>query len=253
MNRDPYEVLGVGPGASEEEIKTAYRKLAKKYHPDINGGSPAAEAKMKEINEAYTLLIKQKRQGGTQQSGGYAGSSSPNAGSPFGGAGQGQQGYGGFGGFDFGDLWEMFGGGYGQQTRNQERQSYSDAGEPRFANVRQAVEERRYQDALNMLGAMSERTAAWYYWSSCANLGLGNRIAAINDARAAVRMEPGNSEYQAWLSRLQVGGWNYSQTGQRHGFPGALCANPLMTLCAANVLCNCLCNGARFCPCGMGY
>jgi curved DNA-binding protein CbpA len=61
MNADPYEVLNVSPGASEEEIKAAYRKLAKKYHPDLNGGSSAAEVKMREINEAYTLLIKQKK------------------------------------------------------------------------------------------------------------------------------------------------------------------------------------------------
>ncbi len=250
MNQDPYEVLGVGQGASEDEIKTAYRKLAKKYHPDINGGSEAAEAKMKEINEAYTLLIKQKRRGSPQQSGGYAGTSSRSGDSPFGGAGQGQQGYSGF---DFGDLWEMFGGSYGQQTGSQEHESYGSADEPRFVRVKQAVEEKRYQNALDMLETMNNRTAGWYYWSSCANLGLGNRIAAINDARAAVRMEPGNGEYQAWLSRLQAGGWSYRQTGQQRGFPGPLCANPCVTVCAANVLCNCLCNGARFCPCGMGY
>ena len=51
--RDPYEVLGLTPGASDDEIKAAYRKLAKKYHPDLNGGSPEAERKMKEVNDAY--------------------------------------------------------------------------------------------------------------------------------------------------------------------------------------------------------
>ncbi len=252
MNKDPYEVLGVSPSASEDEIKAAYRKMAKKYHPDINGGSAAAEAKMKEINEAYSVLIKQKRQGTAQQSHGYGGSS-PNAGSPFGGAGQGQQGYGGFEGFDFQDLWEMFGGAYGRQTGNQQQQSYSGADEPRFDRVKQEIEARRYQNALDLLGAMNNRTAGWYYWSSCANLGMGNRIAALNDARAAVQMEPGNREYQNWLSRLQAGGWGYRQTGQQRGYASPLCASPCMTLCAANLLCNCLCNGARCCPCGIGY
>ena len=52
MSRDPFSVLGVSSNATEDEIKSAYRKLAKKYHPDVNGGSADSEAKMKEINEA---------------------------------------------------------------------------------------------------------------------------------------------------------------------------------------------------------
>ena len=54
--RDYYEVLGVDKSASEDEIKKAYRKLAKKYHPDLNPNSPEAEAKFKEVNEAYEVL-----------------------------------------------------------------------------------------------------------------------------------------------------------------------------------------------------
>lgn len=73
--RDPYEVLGVAPGASDDEIKAAYRKLAKKYHPDLNGGSAEAEAKMKEVNEAYDAIVKSRTQGGyqSQSAGGYGG------------------------------------------------------------------------------------------------------------------------------------------------------------------------------------
>ena len=61
--RDYYEVLGLQKGASEEEIKKAFRQLAKKYHPDLNPGDKEAEAKFKEVNEAYEVLSdKEKRQ-----------------------------------------------------------------------------------------------------------------------------------------------------------------------------------------------
>ena len=56
MVKDPYEVLGVSRGASEDEIKTAYRKLAKQYHPDLHPGDPVAAQKMNEINQAYEQI-----------------------------------------------------------------------------------------------------------------------------------------------------------------------------------------------------
>lgn len=74
--RDPYSVLGVSQNASEEEIKKAYRELARKYHPDNYQNNPLAdlaEEKMKEINEAYDILIKQRSGGGSRNSGSYGG------------------------------------------------------------------------------------------------------------------------------------------------------------------------------------
>ena len=72
---DPFAVLGVSPSASEDEIKSAYRKLAKKYHPDLNPGDKAAEAKMREVNEAYTQALQIKKNGGSWRPDGGFGSS----------------------------------------------------------------------------------------------------------------------------------------------------------------------------------
>ena len=73
---DPFAVLGVSPSATEDEIKSAYRKLAKKYHPDLNPGDKAAEQKMREVNEAYTQALQIKKGGGSSPFGSSYGSSS---------------------------------------------------------------------------------------------------------------------------------------------------------------------------------
>lgn len=110
VKRDYYEVLGVAKTASEEEIKKAYRKLAKKYHPDMNQGDKGAEAKFKELNEAYEVLSDKDKKARYDQFG-HAGVD-PNG---FGGAGGfGGGGFGGFGGSGgFEDIFDMFFGGAG--------------------------------------------------------------------------------------------------------------------------------------------
>lgn len=106
--RDYYEVLGVQKGVSEEELKKAYRRLARKYHPDVNRDDPNAEDKFKEINEAYEVLSDKEKRAKYDQFG-FAGVD-PN----YGGGGAG---FSGFGGFDMGDLSDffssVFGGGFG--------------------------------------------------------------------------------------------------------------------------------------------
>ena len=110
--RDYYEVLGVDKNASEDEIKKAYKKLARKYHPDMNPGDKEAEEKFKEINEANEVLSDPEKKSRYDQFG-FAGVD-PNY-----GAGAGGGAYGG--GFDFGDLGDIFGsffgGGFGGGQR----------------------------------------------------------------------------------------------------------------------------------------
>lgn len=113
--RDYYEVLGISKSASADEIKKAYRGLAKKYHPDMNPGDKDAEAKFKEVNEAYAVLSDEDKRKKYDQFGHAAFDPAAGGGSGFGG-------FGGFdGGFDFSDLFSSFFGGGGrgsQSTRN---------------------------------------------------------------------------------------------------------------------------------------
>ena len=104
--RDYYEVLGVSKTATDDELKKAFRKLAKQYHPDLHPGDKACEEKFKEVNEAYEVLSDKDRRARYDQFG-HAGVD-PNYGA---GGGAGAGGFGGFG--DMGDIFDMFFGGAG--------------------------------------------------------------------------------------------------------------------------------------------
>ena len=218
--QDPYRVLGIEPSATDDEIKKAYRELAKKYHPDVNNGSAAAEARMKEVNEAYSAVMKMRREGTTS---GYGSGSS--------------SGY--YGGYGSGGSSGYYGG-YQSGYR----------ADPQMQAVRNYIQAGHYQEALHMLENMAERTAEWYYLSGEANYGLGNRIAALNDAQRAVAMDPNSLEYRLLLSRLQGRAGYYRSSGQARGYnmPNVVCGSPLLSCCLINMLCNCLCN-----CCGGGY
>ncbi len=111
--RDYYEVLGVSKNATEDEIKKAYRTVAKKYHPDMNPGNAEAEAKFKEANEAYAVLSDSEKRSKYDRFGHAA--FDPSMG---GGGGSGFGGFSGFGDFDFGDIFSSFFGGGGGGSRS---------------------------------------------------------------------------------------------------------------------------------------
>lgn len=126
--RDYYEVLGVGKGASQDEIKKAYRTLAKKYHPDANPDDPNAEAKFKELNEAYEVLSDDAKRSNYDAYGNANGPFNPGSGGSGGPGGPGDNPFGrifgdmgGGGGFPFGNLFgnleDLLGGGGGAQRR----------------------------------------------------------------------------------------------------------------------------------------
>ena len=224
MIQDPYKVLGVSPDASDEEIKAAYRRLAKKYHPDLNPGDGTAAKRMNEVNAAYEQIKNPQR---SRPSGsGYGGTCEDSRG-----------GFDGFGGFGFG-----FGGFAGEQT-------YSGRTEPNeIRAARSYIRSGHFQEALTALSGMRERAAEWYYLSALANAGLGNKIAALEHIKEAVRMEPDNVAYQRVLEQIQSGGRVYQGFGrQQFGsftvMPYQFCTG----LCVANLLCNLFSRGGWFC------
>ena len=228
MTEDPYKVLGVSPSASDEEIQKAYRKLVKKYHPDVNPGDENAERKMREINAAYDQ-IKNIREGKASGSYDNTGSSQTSGGY-----------YGNYGGFSWEDIFGQAYGGFSQQQNEATNE---------LTAARNYINSGHYREALNVLNSVNpaERNARWYYFHALANYGLGNKIEAMNSAQQAARMEPNNLQYQQLVQRLQTGGTTYRQYSST--IPMGAGTGVCLSICLANLLCNmCIPRGICFRP-----
>ena len=212
---DPYKVLGVKYDATEEEIKKAYRALSRKYHPDANINNPnkdQAEEMFKQVQQAYDQIMKEREAGA--------------AGGPYGG------GYGGsYTGDGYGEPYS--GGGYGGAYQ----QSYQSEDMMRMQAAANYLNAGAFREALNTLDLVQDRNARWYYLTSIAHNGMGNNVNALNYARQAAAMDPGNIDYQMLIQQLEHGGqWYNSMSREFGGRPivgGDLCCY----LCLANALC----------------
>ena len=161
---DPYSVLGLRPDASDEEVKKAYKALAKKYHPDVAGNSPEAARKMQEINTAYDQIINHKESFSTGSSSSYGG----------------------------------YGYGYGGYGSSREEEPLELRAAVAYINAR------RYMEAINALRSVPEerRTGRWYYLSAYAKAHTGDTVGAERDISIAIQKEPGNITYLSFRDRL---------------------------------------------------
>ncbi len=264
MPNDPFSVLGISSSATEDEIKSAYRKLAKKYHPDLNPGDKAAEQKMREVNEAYTRALQIKKTGQDPYRDPYGSSSSGSSGyyqNPFGGAWGGQGGYG-QGGYDrryytrddsddgnpFGDFgfdpFSAFFGGQAYQQQQQTRFRTRSYANPELKTAENHVLSNRFNEAVNLLNRIPTHDADWHALYARADMGMGNRVSALDHARTAVRMSPNDPDFQSLLNTIEAGRQAYRRTrSSGYDFRSAICSNPCLTCCVMNMFLNCCLGG----------
>ena len=235
---DPYKILGVSRDATDDEIKKAYRSLSRKYHPDANINNPnkaQAEEMFKRVQQAYEQIMKERQYGGSASGSGYG--SNSGYGQGYGNSGysgyqsrnaNGYGNYGGFGGF----------GGFGGYGNNQQRQR-NDNDPIEFQAASNYINAGHYQEALNVLNRMTDRGARWYYLSAIANSGLGNQINALEYARKAAAMEPGNQQYSELVRRFESGGRWYQERSDSYGWGSG---SDMRSCCSQICLCYCCSN-----------
>lgn len=176
---DPYQVLGVSPSASDDEVREAYRKLSLKFHPDLHNNSPLsdlAEEKMKELNAAFDQVMDMRRGGANQPSG---------------------------------DASYQYGGNAGRQD------SGSQGGSAGFSEIRRQVQTGNVTRADSLLENSSlPRNAEWNFLKGSVCYARGWLNDAFQYFAMAVNMEPANMEYRAALNQM-----NQSRQGAMNGNP----------------------------------
>ena len=262
MVNDPYAVLGVERGASEDEIKKAYRRKAKECHPDLHPDDPDATRKMNDVNEAYDMLMHpekyegrsrsygqqqdQSSQGAYRQQGYYG-----NYNGGYSGNSQGQQGYGPYGSGPYnsgqsGPTWftfdDLFGfGGAGSAYAEPPQEEAMDT--PEIRQSVRMINTQRYQEALNILSNIQShgRDARWHYLSALVHYGLGNTMTAVEEIQKAIQLDPNNPVYQRTYQAYRRSASQYDQRSRGFTRSAADPSKWCMTFCLMNLFCNCCC------------
>ena len=199
--RDPYQVLGIPSTATDEEVKKAYRNLARKYHPDNYHDNPLedlAQERMKEINEAYETIRTQRKaaQSGGQSYGGYTGGYSQ-----------------GYNAGAYGGVWQR---------------------------VRLSISQGNLNLAEELLNAQTDHNGEWNFLKGAVCYKRGWMDESRRYYETAVQMDPGNAEYQRALDMLNGNGAAYRPNGYGHVTTGNCAGDNCSSLCAACACMNCL-------------
>ena len=197
--RDPYQVLGVPSTATDEEVKKAYRDLARKYHPDNYHDNPLADLaqeRMKEINEAYEAVQSQRK---AARAGGASG---------------------GYGGYQA-----------GYQTGYQ-------SGGSRYQRIRMAISQGNLNLAEELLNAMTDHDAEWSFLKGAICYRRGWLDEARRYYQNAVNMDPDNQEYQRALDIAEGRSTAYRPEGYDNVTTGTCGNGDCLRLCGATLCCN---------------
>lgn len=224
---NPYEVLGISPDASDDEVKKAYRTLSRRYHPDANINNPnkaEAEEKFKDVQEAYKTIMKDRQDGETF---GYS-------------------------------TWTSYRTSYNEKKKGSF--SYDDPIPPEMQAAMNFINSGYYKEAMTSLLNIEEphRNADWYYLASVASEGMGNEVNAMSFIENALAKDPSNYKYKQYKMHLdsvygmgsayagdaagnswyETRGSSYSRPYADKGSMGRWCVEMLLL----NLVCNiCVC------------